>query len=148
MNNIPVNVLLADNDAADRRVLKNAFEDLQMKTIVHTVNDGAQLMNYLGKKDVALPTLVLTGLNLPSKNGLECVKEIRSNNALDDISIAVYAASEHDYDIKEAFLRGANVYIKKPADFKSLKQALQRMLLAVVNNELSASDKSNFMMRI
>ncbi len=62
---------------------------------------------------------------------MECLKEISSNNKLKDISIAIYSTSALEKDIEETFIKGANIYIKKPSDFEelSLKKTRREPLL-------------------
>jgi CheY-like chemotaxis protein len=124
MENAPIRIILADDDEGDRFLFKEALEELKIKSFVHTVNDGIQLMEYLNDKDTPVPHLLFLDLNMPRKNGLECLKEIRNNEKLKDISIAIYSTSASEKDMDETFLNGANVYIKKPSDFRVLKQIL------------------------
>ena len=103
MENEPLYILLADDDETDRLIFKEAFEDLKIKTIVHTVNNGEQIMDYLNKKDSHLPHLLFLDLNMPRKSGLECFKEINGNKKLKDISIAIYSTSNSKKDVEETF---------------------------------------------
>ena len=75
MKKEPLRILLADDDEADRLLFKEAIGELKIKTIVNTINNGIQLMDYLAKKDNQLPYLLFLDLNMPGKNGLECLKE-------------------------------------------------------------------------
>ncbi|MBK6619908.1 MAG: hypothetical protein IPG32_03165 [Saprospirales bacterium] len=70
------------------------------------MNDGVQLMDYLVGEGTLLPYLLFSILNMPRKSGLECLKEIRSNDKLKDISIAIYPL-RHPKRIYETFLNGA-----------------------------------------
>lgn len=115
MNNPPLHILLADDDESDRFLFREAFSELSIKTLVHTVNDGVQLMEYLAQADTPLPHLLFLDLNMPRKNGLECLREIRMDEKLKNISIAIYSTSSSERDMDEAFRNGANVYIKNPA---------------------------------
>lgn len=148
MENEPLHILLADDDESDRMLFKEAFEELEIKTIVHTVNDGKQLMDYLTKKGNHMPHLLFLDLNMPRKNGLQCLKEIRSSKKLRDISVAIYSTSASEKDIEETFLNGANVYIKKPNNFNALKQVLDKAVMAAYSYEAPPFDKANFFLRI
>ncbi len=128
MESASLKILLADDDENDRLLFKEALEELKINCIVHTVNNGIQLMDYLTKKDATLPHLIFLDLNMPRKNGLEYLKEIRSNEKFKEISIAIYSTSASKYDIDETFSNGANVYIKKPSDFNTLKQLLNKVV--------------------
>src|SRR5664279_3332043 len=128
MDNASLKILLADDDENDRLLFKEALEELKISCIVHTVNNGIQLMDYLTQKDVTLPHLIFIDLNMPRKNGLECLKEIRSNEKFKEISVAIYSTSASKNDIDETYRNGANVFIKKPNDFNLLKQLLNKVV--------------------
>lgn len=148
MTNEPLNILLADDDATDRLLFKEAFEELKMKTIVTMVNDGVALMNYLIESKNILPHLLFLDLNMPLKNGLTCLKEIKSLDKLKTISIAIYSTSASEKDMEETFLGGANVYIKKPNDFNKLKKVLEKAILANYIYQDPPFNKENFLLSI
>lgn len=148
MENEPLNILLADDDENDRLLFKEAFEELKIKTIVHMVNNGIQLMDYLTLNETRLPDLLFLDLNMPRKNGLECLKEIRVHKKLKDISIAIYSTSASEKDIEETFRNGANVYINKPGNFTELKQALSKAVITSYQFQVAPFNKSNFLLRI
>ena len=148
METNPISILLADDDESDRLLFKEAFDELKIKTIVQTVNDGKQLMDYLKKASTRLPQLVFLDLNMPRKNGLECLKEIRSNEKLKDISIAIYSTSASEKDIDETFHSGANVYIQKPNSFNDLKEVLAKAVSAAYLYQEPPFNKQNFLLRV
>jgi CheY-like chemotaxis protein len=148
MENAPFHILLADDDADDRHLFVKAFSELKIKTIVHTVNDGVQLMEYLTKKNAVLPHIIFLDLNMPLKNGLECLKEIKTDKKLKDISIAIYSTSASEKNIEETFHNGANIYIHKPDNYISLKQILGRAVMTSWHYQEAPFDKANFLLRI
>lgn len=129
MENEPIYILLAEDDEADRLIFTDAFAELKIKTVVRTVNDGIQLMEWLKREEIRLPYLIFLDLNMPRKNGLECLKEIRNNEKLKDIFIAIYSTSDNEKDMEETFINGANVYITKPTNFNTLKQVLEKAVI-------------------
>ena len=128
MENGLINVLLADDDEDDRLFFREAFEEIKIKTRVKTVNDGEELMNHLIKKGNELPHILFLDLNMPRKNGMDCLLEIKRNSNLKDIPVAIYSTSASEEDIEETFVKGANVYIKKPSDFGTLKKILEEVI--------------------
>jgi len=85
---------------------------------------------------------------MPNMSGIECLKEIRSNEKYNDISIAIYSTSSSEKDIDDAFSYGANIYITKPSDYSELKEVLKKSLSAVRLNRNADFDKSNFVLKI
>jgi len=147
MENAPLHILLADDDENDRQLFKEAFEELNIKTIVRTVNNGIQLMQWLNRKNIRLPDLLFLDLNMPRKNGLECLKDIKSNKKLKDISISIYSTSDNEIDIEETFLNGANAYITKPNNFNKLKQVLEKAVMKTFQYQDQSMKRENFLLR-
>jgi CheY-like chemotaxis protein len=116
--------MLADDDEDDRLFFKEAFEEVKIKYDITTFSDGEQLMHYLNESQNPLPDIIFLDLNMPRKSGMECLKEIRQNDRLKKISVAIYSTSSSEQDIEDTFVAGANVYIKKPNDFNMLKKVL------------------------
>lgn len=143
-----LHILLADDDEDDRMFFKDAIDNVRVKTTVTTVNDGQQLMEYLSKAANSLPDVIFLDLNMPRKSGIECLEEIRSNNLLKDISIAIYSTSGSEDDIEKTFLKGANIYIRKPNDFEKLKKAIGQVLSINWQYHTSRLNKENFLLVI
>lgn len=148
MNTDFINICLADDDEDDRLFFTDAFEELKMKTNVMTFNDGVELMDYLNHSDSILPNVLFLDLNMPKKNGVECLLEIKQNEKLNDIAIAIYSTSSSEEHIEETFVNGANIYIKKPSDFDDLKKILAEVVTINWQYHTSGLNKDNFLMRL
>jgi CheY-like chemotaxis protein len=148
MENDALHILLADDDEDDRLFFKEALQEIKVKTKVTLVNDGMQLMNYLNQPGNRLPNVVFLDLNMPLKNGMDCLIEIRKNNKLKDLAVAIYSTSSSDEYIEEAFVRGANIYIKKPDDFAVLKVILEQVINLNWQYHTSGLKKENFLLNI
>lgn len=141
-------VVLADDDEDDRLFFKDAFEELKMQTKVDIYKNGVELMRALNYADAVLPNILFLDLNMPMKSGLECLKEIKSNPRFKDISIAIYSTSASEEDIEDTFVNGANIYIKKPNDFKVLKKILSDVVTLNWQYHTSRLNKDNFLLRL
>lgn len=148
MNKEYIHILLADDDEDDRLFFTDAFNELKISTKVGTFNDGVELMNYLNNPESVLPNILFLDLNMPKKNGIECLHEIKSNSRFDDIAIAIYSTSSSEEDIEETFVLGANIYIKKPSDFTSLKKILSDVVSINWQYHTSGLNKDNFLLRL
>jgi DNA-binding NarL/FixJ family response regulator len=145
---IPLRVLLTDDDEGDRLIFKEIFDEMETETIVQMLIDGEQLMDFLKNENNPLPHIIFLDLNMPNMNGIECLKEIRSNERFSDVSIAIYSTSRSDKDINDTFHFGANIYITKPGDFDDLKKVLAKALSVTRLNQDSAFDRANFVLKI
>ena len=148
MENDALHILLADDDEDDRMFFKEALQELRVRTRVTLVNDGVQLMNYLNQPGNMLPNVVFLDLNMPLKNGMECLIEIRKNSLLKDLAVAIYSTSSSEEYIEEAFVKGANIYIRKPDDFSELKVILEHVINLNWQYHTSGLKKENFLLNI
>lgn len=147
MENKPLLILLADDDESDRLLFLEAFLDLEIKTIVSTVNNGMELMERLNT-DIRLPDILFLDLNMPRKNGLECLTEIRSNEKLKDICVVIYSTSDNKKDMENTFLNGANIYVIKPNNFNTLKKILEKAVMTAYFYKDQDMNRANFLLRI
>ncbi len=119
-------LIIADDDCDDQVLLQEALEDLEYPPLMQMVSDGCQLISTLAKE--ILPDLVLMDLNMPNKNGIECLLEIRSNAKFDKLPIIVLSTSKDPHDIEVCFNSGANLFFSKPYNFKELKTLVHSLL--------------------
>lgn len=143
-----ITIALADDDEDDRLFFKDAFEELKINTVVSTHCDGEELMNYLHDPETVLPNILFLDLNMPRKNGFECLLEIKKVQKFDDIAIAIYSTSSSEEDIENTFVQGANIYIKKPSEFSTLKKILSEVVTLNWQYHTSGLNKDNFLLRM
>lgn len=143
-----IRVLLADDDKEDRSDFIEAFENLKIKTQVHTVKNGVELMDYLKDPSVIVPHLLFLDLNMPKKSGLECLIEIKQIEKLKNLTVVIFSTSSSKNDIADTFLNGANVYLKKPAHLTVLKKALLHILTINWQYHTSGLNRDNFLLHV
>lgn len=120
-------ILLADDDEDDCDFFQEVIALLKPRYPIELtmVTDGVELMNKLTFHGTELPDLLLLDLNMPRKNGLQCLREIRSNKNLHHIIVAVFTTSTSPADIEESYRSGANIYINKPSRFSDLTSLVE-----------------------
>ena len=144
--NTVINILLADDDKDDRLFFENALKEITIPTQLKTVNDGEELMDYLDKNQEHLPDILFLDLSMPRKTGYECLTEIKENIKLKDIHVVVFSTSytrDKVYELNLAnrlFEIGAQNYIRKPGDFKQLRNIIELSLTKLL--ELQSSKDS------
>ena len=129
MSNAPksITLLVADDDAEDRMMIKEAMHENRLKNTLAFVEDGEELMDYLlhrgryaNEEAFPRPGLILLDLNMPKKDGREALKEIKTNPNLKDIPVVVLTTSKAEEDIFRSYNLGVNSFITKPVSFDSL----------------------------
>lgn len=113
-----VQLLIADDDALDRQLLKEAFKKAGADMVLDFVVDGEELMEYLAHKP--MPTLLLLDLNMPRKTGKEALRDIRSDSKLKVLPTVILSTSNADFDVRESYELGANWFLVKPSSFNEL----------------------------
>jgi len=145
MHRDKLHVVLADDDKDDRLFFKNAFDQLRIKHELLMFEDGYELMEHLAIAEEP-PHVVFLDLNMPGKHGLECLLEIRANPQFRDLTVAIYSTSSSPEDIEGTFVAGANIYIKKPDDFLSLKKIMADVLSVSWLYVTDGLNRENFIM--
>ena len=141
-------ITLADDDEDDRLFFTDAFDELKINTVVNTVKNGRELINFLEHSETILPNIIFLDLNMPILNGIDCLKEIKSNKRFKDIAIAIYSTSSSEEDIENTFVLGANIYIKKPSNFNDLKKILSDVVTINWQYHTNGLNKDNFLLRL
>ena len=124
MQEIPkkFDILLVEDNPGDVRLTQEILKDSTLISTIHVVYDGEEAMNYLLKKapyeHATYPHLILLDLNLPKKNGLEVLAELKTNANLRHIPVVVLTSSDAEHDITKSYKLLCNAYIKKPVDFE------------------------------
>jgi DNA-binding NarL/FixJ family response regulator len=85
---------------------------------------------------------------MPRKNGIDCLLEIKQLAHLKDIAIAIYSTSSSEKDIEATFIQGANVYIKKPSDFNTLKKILEQVITVNWQYQTSGLNRDNYLLSL
>ena len=120
-------VMLADDDKDDREFFEEVVTEINSTILVQGVKDGLELMEVLNKKNTLLPAILFLDLNMPGKNGKECLKEIKNNSRLKDMPVVIYSTSALGKDIRDTHSLGANLYISKPNNFNAAISMIKKV---------------------
>jgi CheY-like chemotaxis protein len=139
MNLNQLNILLADDDADDCLFFKDAVTVFIEPDNFTAVHDGEELMQLLNRKTSKLPDMLFLDLNMPRKNGFECLAEIKRYEKLKPLPVVIFSTSHVYAEINAAFKAGANVYIRKPRSFEQLVKLIQHALYMATENIIANS---------
>lgn len=127
----PVVILMADDDADDRLMAKEALEASGLLNEMRFVEDGVELLAYLNREGkyqgAPRPGLILLDMNMPRKNGREALKELKAHPDFRRIPVVILTTSQADEDIKLGYDLGASSYITKPVTFEGLVAVMQTL---------------------
>lgn len=127
-----VTILMADDNEDDCMLAREALAESRLTSVLHFVQDGEELMDYLYRRgkyaeesNSPRPGLILLDLNMPKKDGREALKEIKADPKLRQIPIVVLTTSKSEEDIYRSYDLGANSFITKPVTFASLVEVMK-----------------------
>jgi len=142
----PIKVLLADDDKDDQHLFKEALDHTSVPTELTTTDNGHELMDNLHDPEIPNPDIIFLDINMPGKNGKECLKEIKADDDLKDIPTVMYTTSTSEQDIDEAFKTGANLYVPKPYSFSSIIIVLKNIFTLKWTQFYKKPDKKDFVL--
>lgn len=148
MNNEYLNVILTDHDEGSHIIFKSIFQDLKIKVKVQTFYNGEELMAYLNSNDAIVPEILFMNYDISPKSSLECLVEIKSDFKFDHIVTAIYSDHLLADDEEEIFVKGANVFMKKPDNYKDMKKILIEIITVNWQYYTSGLNKNNFIMKV
>ncbi|KQO21607.1 transcriptional regulator [Flavobacterium sp. Leaf82] len=142
------NLLLADDDEDDCAFFKEALDELSLPVSLVTVNDGVQLMDFLADHSAEnLPDLLFLDLNMPRKNGSECLKEIKENEELKNLPVIIFSTSLDNEIVDLMYKKGATYYIRKPGEFSKLKKVIENALTTASQNNFKQPLREQFILQ-
>ena len=148
MNKKDLNILLADDDTDDCNFFKEVLDELLIKTHLATVYNGEQLMIYLDETSRELIDVLFLDINMPRKNGFECLDEIKQNEKLKDLPVIIFSTSYEQEVVNRLHESGAHYFIRKPSDFAQFKKIIYHALLLIVQSEIAQPSRANFVLTV
>ncbi len=135
----PVEILLVEDNPGDIRLIVEALKENTMPNKLNVVKDGEEALIFLYKKGkyagAPRPDLILLDLNLPKKNGLEVLSEIKNDHKLKIIPVVILTASSAERDILNSYNQHANCFITKPIyleQYIAVVKSIENFWLTVV----------------
>lgn len=145
--------MLADDDIDDCSFFEEALKKLPLTSKLVTVHNGEELMRHLNEESNELPQVLFLDLNMPRKNGFECLSEIKSDTRLKSLPVIVFSTSFDQDRAQLLYKNGAQYFMRKPAAFSQLKSVIHDALVHITHDIAAANsqtvvqpDTSNFVL--
>jgi CheY-like chemotaxis protein len=120
-------ILLADDDDDDSFLFREALQQISPESHLIVASNGMELTHAI-QSYTPQPDIIFLDMNMPVKNGLECLEEIRSTQGFEKIPVVILSTSVAQYLWESAYKGGANLYIQKPTSFDGLVEILTKCL--------------------
>ena len=150
-----LNILLADDDTDNCIFFKQALDELLLPVTFTAVHDGEQLMQQLLIEIHKMPHVLFLDLNMPRKNGFECLSEIKHNEKLKQLPVIMFSTSFEQGVVDQLYLNGAQYFIRKPSDFGQFKKIIHQTIAQIATvlpadktANIVQPEKENFVFKI
>ncbi len=110
------------------------------------MKDGEQLISFLNQPEQRVPDIVFLDLNMPRKNGFQCLEELKTDQKFQSIPVVVLTTSYETEIVNLLYKRGAQYYIRKPDDFEQLKKLLHLAMELTLQPGASRPPRQEFVL--
>jgi CheY-like chemotaxis protein len=161
VNSKPLTILLADDDLDDCLFFKETVEEYFPTAQLSILHDGEQLMQYLNDAVktqnlpagqagfTSLPDVLFLDLNMPRKNGFECLSEIKSSHKLKEVPVIIFSTSFEQEVVNLLYKNGAQYFIRKPSAFLQFKSIIHQTInMLIIPQNISQPDRENFVLTV
>jgi len=121
----PLHVLFVDDDSDESYLFNEALEHSGLNIRLSKANDGNHLLSYLHSEPT--PDMVFMDINMPYKDGLEALSEIRSNSKFANLPLVIYSTSKNEESIEACYQKGADLFVVKPQNFDGMVSVVKRV---------------------
>jgi CheY-like chemotaxis protein len=134
-------ILLVEDNERDIELTLAALEEHNLANEVVTARDGAEALDYLYARGKfaghanGFPVVVLLDLKMPKVDGLEVLRQMRSNETLKHVPVVMLTSSREEQDLVRSYQLGVNAYVVKPVDSQKFVDSIKQLgvFWAVVN---------------
>lgn len=145
IENNTLHILLADDDVDDTFLFNEAVEQSALPLKVSRAEDGNQLLKFLDNQDA--PDLLFLDVNMPYKNGIECLLEIRAKQRFEALPIVIYSTTNYKGNIDACYHGGANFYVIKPNSFDDILKMVKKVCNREWINNAAKRDPELFIIK-
>jgi two-component system response regulator len=134
MVNEGVEILLVEDSPADVELTLHALRHNRIANRIHVVEDGDEALDFLFCRGAysdrpfeSPPKVVLLDLKLPKVDGLEVLRQVKSDPRTKSVPVVILTASREEKDLVDGYRLGVNAYIQKPVDFDQFRQTVKQL---------------------
>ena len=128
-----IEILLVEDNPNDEMLALHAFKRQKIANKVYVVRDGAEALEFIfctgayAQRRIENPKLILLDLKLPLVDGIEVLRQIRSDPRTRSIPVVALTSSNEERDVAETYRLGVNSYIVKPVDFEQFNEVAKHL---------------------
>lgn len=121
-----LNVLFVDDDSDESYLFNEALEQAGLTITLNRATNGNNLISYLHTNQT-IPDLVIMDINMPYKDGVEALTEIRNDPRFAKLPLVIYSTNKNEKSINSCYEKGANLFVIKPNDFDGMLRVVKKI---------------------
>lgn len=129
-----VEVLLVEDNIHDAEMTIRALKKVNLSNFLVHVKDGEEALDFIfargkfaGRETVAAPKVILLDIKMPKVDGIEVLRQLKSQDASKTIPVVIMTSSKEEQDIIRSYQLGVNSYVVKPVDFEGFAKAVSEL---------------------
>jgi len=143
VKNLEYEILIVEDNPDDAELMVRSLKENHLANSLYVVGDGEEALNFIfcrgnykGRNVCTRPKVVFLDIKLPKVDGLQVLRQVKSDKKTKKIPVVIVTSSKEDPDIATAYDFGANSYVVKPVEFENFKKTINQLgLYWVVVNE-------------
>ena len=125
-----IQLLLVDDDEDDRELYAEVIKEINAEIDIQLLSNEKELTHYLSQPETTLPDLIFLDINMPGKNGVEILEDLKANKKYKHIPVVMCTTSSYSHLIEKCKILGAYAYICKPNTMSIIREVLREILSA------------------
>jgi len=142
----PLSIVLAEDDKDDCFLFDEVIGEIPLTIDLTIVHDGVELMELLSNESKNFPHALFLDLNMPRKNGFECLTDIRANSNFTHLPIVIFSTSFDPEIANRLYKKGAYYYMRKPSSFSKLKKVIHQAINQISQKDFAQPPKEEFVL--
>lgn len=147
-NTVPYQILLAEDDDDDSMLFKEVLNEISVNANFMRVKNGEELMHLLNTNENKLPDILFLDINMPRKNGFECLLEIKKTEKLKSLPVVILSTSSGKELVSKMYEAGASLYVCKPNQFSQFKNIIQSIIATKRSHFIQQPPFEKFMVQM
>jgi two-component system, response regulator len=134
MNDYQVEILLVEDNPHDAEMTTRALKKANLANKLIHVKDGAEALDFVFAKGAFAdrqiqnkPKVILLDIKMPKIDGIEVLRQIKSNDITKTIPVVIMTSSKEEQDVITSYNLGVNSYVVKPVDFEGFAKAVSQL---------------------
>lgn len=143
-----LDAIVIDSNKSNLAFFRKIFDDVKIKTKAVFFSDQNEIAGYMMNGEIVAPEILFINYDYYMNNSWNIIDELKDDFGLYQMTIVMYSEWLSDQEIEEMFVKGVNVFMKKPGNYDNLKKSVSDIITVNWQYYTSGLNKDNFIMKV